>query len=172
MCVSFAFEGSFIPRGLNESFRPSGGCLTGGVSVRTNVERRERRLHGQVNAFLLIFCLLLPFAQFAFSSPVNTGGLPPVCCRTHGRHKCLLRNSGLASSSHSPQFVQVTERCPCTPGLVPSGHRSSLWAPVDGSAPFRLRNQHSVAAGSGFECAPSPALANCKRGPPNFSVSA
>jgi hypothetical protein len=146
-----------------------------GASVRTSVKRHQRRLRGQANALLLIVSLLLPFAQFAFSSTVDADSLLPACCRIHGKHQCGMRRLGEAASSgkpHSLQLAQVTEKCPWVPGVVPSGHGSALWDHASDLTVFRSCDEQGLAAISRFKLAVSPALANCKRGPPNSSVSA
>jgi hypothetical protein len=147
---------------------------TEGEHVRIALRQREHRWFGQMSALLLIFSLLLPFAQFAFGSSENLDASLPACCRSHGKHKCAMRmlsnaeqQSGQTSSS--PRLAQVTEKCPYTPGVVASTHSNPLWSQSLRFTQFRVVDNRTPLQITNVERSHSIGRANPKRGPPASS---
>jgi hypothetical protein len=134
--------------------------------------KNERSWGGQVGAFLLILSLLLPFGQLAFGLNDPSEAAQPACCRTHGKHKCAMRMAMPSSDQRSsPQVAQITEKCPCTPGLATTAHGNLLWSYAHGIGEFYVNS-----GGADFTIKPqkrasNPDSANLKRGPPATSES-
>jgi hypothetical protein len=139
-----------------------------GVSVRTKTKRSNRGLPGWGNALLLIVSLLLPFVQPAFSSTTDAATLLPACCRTHGKHKCLTRISHdeHSSSQKSPELAQLTEKCPCPPGLAPSTQNNLLWLQTPELSEDQFSDRQTPPPALDAERTLSRPRANPKRGPP------
>ena len=72
----------------------------------------------------------------------------------------------------SPQLAQVTEKCPCTPGLAPATHSNPLWNHALGFSEFHVRDDRAPDAANTRERGSSLEPANHKRGPPAFSENA
>lgn len=148
-----------------------------GETVRPASEQRKQRWCGQMSALLLIFSLLLPFAQFSFGSSENTDAALPACCRTHGKHKCSMRmfmrtERQSQQTPSSPQIAQVTEKCPYTPGLALSAHSNPLWNQPNGLVLVHDEDRRAPTGVSRIERPSSTGRANPKRGPPSFSETA
>lgn len=90
---------------------------------------REFKWPGRLSAMLLLLSLLLPFAQSALAPQGGENALIPVCCRTHGKHQCLLHKkmSDQSASSSSTHISQLSEKCPYTPGVMQLFHHDLLW---------------------------------------------
>ena len=145
----------------------------GGSALRTGKQKDERRWRGQVSSLLLILSLLLPFAQLAFGSTDSIDTMVRACCRAHGKHQCAMRMSMLSSAEpSSPQLAQVTEKCPCPPGLAPTTHSDPLWNHAHGFSEFHGRDDRVPYVVNTSERGSSLEAANHKRGPPAFSEHA
>jgi hypothetical protein len=142
-------------------------------ALRTRKQKKERKWCGQVSSLLLILSLLLPFAQLAFGSTDSIDAMVRACCRAHGKHQCAMRMSMRSSAGpSSPQLAQVTEKCPCTPGLAPATHSNPLWNHALGFSEFHVRDDRAPDAVNTRERDSSLEPANHKRGPPAFSENA
>lgn len=139
--------------------------------------QNEGKRLGSISAILLILSFLLPLARLALVAQTNKEAFLPACCKARGKHHCsmqMLRGTeqGGASSSSSSQFLQLSEKCPCTPGLPPSTHERPLWHGVgllcrtcwqiDRSLVLFDHDRHALAAEG----------SNHKRGPPVLSYIA
>jgi hypothetical protein len=153
------------------SFRQSALAEERSDELQTSLTPRTRGWHGRMSALLLIISLLLPFAQFAFASPENLDVFLPVCCRAHGKHKCLMRmgmriDGQSEQSPPSPQLAQVTEKCPYVPGAAPSAHGNPLWDDPQVVTRFNSDSCDAPIRLVNVERPYSAGRANPKRGPP------
>ncbi|RZU39706.1 hypothetical protein BDD14_1095 [Edaphobacter modestus] len=139
--------------------------------------RKEGRWCGQLSAMLLILSLLLPFAGAIFHSHRSEQTLIPVCCRAHGKHRCLMRamermESPHGSSSFSPHLAQLFEKCPYMPAAISAAQGSSLCHCDEKQ--HRIRWQIDSLSSSLHRADPdfSPQRTHGKRGPPPSSYLA
>ena len=144
--------------------------------MRKALSSGRRTWHSQASALLLIVGMLLPFAQLAFNPPQASDSPLPACCRIHGKHKCATRmavgEQHTATPSSTVRFAQVTEKCPCSPGLVTAIHSNPLWSPVSGSfVPYR-HNSSNLAGWVRIFPNTSRLRSNHERGPPDSSLTA
>lgn len=138
----------------------------------TASRQRHRRWCGQMSALLLIFSLLLPFAQLAFCSAEGPGAVLPACCRAHGKHHCamrMLRTARGKQTSSTPQAAQVKERCPYAPGLAPSTHINPCCNDSHRWPACYVEDQSVSVQGADARHTRIIDRANQKRGPPNSS---
>lgn len=124
-----------------------------------------------MNALLLIISLLLPFAQLAFGSTENVDASLPVCCRAHGKHKCVMRALMHAEQqpkqiSSSPRFGQLTEKCPYGPGVAISTHSNPLWSQSQRLIQFHVADDLATIRSTNARRFNFIGRANPKRGPP------
>jgi len=71
----------------------------------------------------------------------------------------------------APQLAQLTEKCPCTPGLATATH-NPLWNHAHGFSEFHVRDDRAPNAVNTRERGSCLEPANHKRGPPAFSENA
>jgi hypothetical protein len=143
-------------------------------ALRTGIQNNKRIDRGRLSALLVIVSFVLPFVQLAFGLTEPAEATLPACCRAHGNHRCAMRMSVRSPAEpSSPQLAQVTEKCPCPPGLAPAAHGNTSWDFTPGFGEFHKREEVGVAdADYGRECFSSPEFGNRKRGPPVSSKNA
>ena len=133
------------------------------------IVKRER---ARGSAILLLVCFFLPFVQTAIASTHDPEALLPVCCRTHGKHKCSMQ--ARSDQQTSPSFSNrstLSERCPQLPAnnacpfhslLAPVASRSPGLAIVEAKLSLPVQT-------SKFRS--DEQSANQKRGPPSIVAS-
>jgi hypothetical protein len=73
---------------------------------------------------LLTLFLVVQVLPFVSSQTPDEASLP-ACCRTHGKHHCVMNMNLLTrsqGSDHRPVFAQVTEKCPYAPAALVGLH--------------------------------------------------
>ncbi len=94
----------------------------------------------------------------------------PLCCRTHGEHKCFMRLAGQedkASTSSEAVLSLRSERCPCCPICSITSHSNLLGQPSRSVFAIKLSTASTPATMRISTWTGSSSLANCKRGPPS-----
>lgn len=77
------------------------------------------------SAVLLLVSLFLPFLAAAQSWSTDPEASLPACCRSHGKHRCFMRNQ-LSQAEHNEPSIgsaQIAEKCHCT--LPSSSHNAT-----------------------------------------------
>jgi hypothetical protein len=74
---------------------------------------------------MLVFSSMLMAPLFAANPEAN---LPP-CCRSHGKHHCMMQR--MQRPDGRPGFTAVREKCPCFPSGTVAAH-SWQFAPESG----------------------------------------
>jgi hypothetical protein len=124
-----------------------------------------------------LFLLLLsvgPWLVAISSSDAISEASLPACCRTHGKHKCLMRftrDEGAVSSSGGATASQVSERCPYNPTFTTTAHSDPFGQPEKNIFRVGLGSTSSLMAMATRPCMSFPSRANCKRGPPSPVLS-
>jgi len=127
-------------------------------------------------AWLLLLGLLLPFAQMAYGATADPEAGLLACCRSHGKHKCLLRSSRTSSADANKQATvrvpQISEKCPCTPVNPSSTNTSHAGLPEAQRLNWNKDATAFLHAGRASQRSESRTRANPKRGPPSSSIVA
>jgi hypothetical protein len=125
-------------------------------------------------ALVLVLLSVGPWLM-AFSSPdsVSEASLP-ACCRTHGKHKCLMRFSigkGAVSTSAGIIVSQVSERCPYSPAYTTAAHSDPFGQPENDMFRGGPTGTSSYVVTATRRWKFSRSRANCMRGPPSPALS-
>lgn len=109
---------------------------------RTSGRDRLIRAWPRAIAWVLFLSILLPLAQAAYGATGDPEAGIPVCCRTHGKHKCFMLHARSSADAEQHGIISdatVTEKCPC-PSVSPNataGH--DLGLPLRGRTLFSHR---------------------------------
>jgi hypothetical protein len=111
----------------------------------------------------------------AFSSPdeISEASLP-LCCRTHGKHKCFMRfasEESAPSNSRGAAVSQVSERCPYNPTFTTTTHSDPFDQPAKDAFRVIFGGTSPLVAIATRPCTSIRSRANCKRGPPSPALS-
>jgi hypothetical protein len=123
--------------------------------------------------FLLVLCVGPWLVAFSSSAGISEASLP-VCCRTHGKHKCFMRftrEEGAASNYGGAVVSQVSERCPYNPSLITTAHSDPFGQPANDVFRIGLSGTLSLVAVASGPVRSFQSRANCKRGPPSPALS-
>jgi hypothetical protein len=141
------------------------------MPVNPQISREGRR---RLCALFLLVLSVGPWL-LAFSSPdeISEASLP-VCCRTHGKHKCFMRftrEEGAVSNSGTATVSPVSERCPYNPTFTTTARSDSFGQPAKDVFWRGLWGSASIAAIATQPLMSFRSRANCKRGPPSPALS-
>jgi hypothetical protein len=121
-------------------------------------------------AFLLLLSYLLPFMQMAYAASSDPEAARPACCRTHGKHKCLMHMPPQVHSDDGNEATlspaQISERCPCVPSCPAASDTVHFGLLSMGSVRFVDRSESLSFAAWSWRCAHRSNAAHPKRGPP------
>lgn len=127
-------------------------------------------------AWLLLLIFLLPFAQMAYGATADPEAGLLACCRSHGKHKCLLRSSLTAHSDADKHAIvrvpQLSEKCPCTPVNPSSTNISHAGLPEVQRLTWNKDAAAFLHARRAVQRSDLRTRANPKRGPPSSSIVA
>jgi hypothetical protein len=124
-----------------------------------------------------LFLLLLSVGPWLLAlSPFTptAEALLPTCCRTHGKHKCLMRLAGERSTPSTPDgpaVSRVSERCPYNPACTTTPHSGPFVELAKDVSPIALDPAPSLVV---IPIQPSTSFSSCansKRGPPSPALS-
>lgn len=77
------------------------------------IEKSWKEKTWRARVLIVLFFFSLQFLPLVFS-PVLAEASLPACCRTHGKHHCVMNKELFTHNqdSHSSQITQVREKCP------------------------------------------------------------
>ena len=136
---------------------------------------KRKTRHGRQGSFTassllasLLLLLTLPFISEAQTPDATL----PICCQTHGKHQCSIRQHRAATEQQGTgaSALTVHEKCPFTPAAPVGTHTDStaLTAP----SPRAMAFQESAATVASRHFVPQHNLeaSNPKRGPPSTTI--
>jgi len=123
------------------------------------------------HALLLILTFALPFAQLPIAAFSNPEAMLPACCRSHGKHHCMMSADQMEALQRGHHFTVVNERCPLFP-------QASLASPHHGFALAHSTPRDAITSSNPIAQRQVDSLviteqegAHYKRGPPSVRLS-
>lgn len=127
-------------------------------------------------AWALLLSFLLPLAQVAFGATSDPESILPVCCRSHGKHKCfmLLADSERSDTTKQAAFrsSQLSEKCPCAPATISAFGTHHPGLPSFRNLGLSDRSAEILRPLNSANLAVACSSAHQKRGPPSLSIFA
>jgi hypothetical protein len=154
-------------------------AMSGGISLKSLMLRRFlrdfERERARGSALLLLVCLFLPFLQAAVASVQDLDASLPVCCRSHGKHKCFMLAHRTSSRKQNASGIRsastVSEKCPCVPEGGTTSFHSSTAFPANPALYVLVGDSAGSLTSQTAGPRSSDHNANQKRGPPDSSIA-
>jgi hypothetical protein len=135
------------------------------------MEHKTATVSQRIGAAVVLFAFLLPLLACLGTLSSDPEASLPACCRSHGKHHCMMSAAEMATLMHGDHFTEIRSKCPLFP------HRTTqlgthILSPHSAASPS-VRSASVGASQLQIETWKRVLLdgAHYKRGPPNVSPS-
>jgi hypothetical protein len=111
---------------------------------------------------MLVFSSMLIAPLFAADPEA---GLPP-CCRSHGKHHCMMQRMQKPQPDGRPAFAAVREKCPCFPAGTVTSHSGQFALSAGSSFGAASIAKHFIPSPTDAGFRPAKLDSRPERGPP------